>query len=159
MKWATLLLVLTSLGMAETPRTVEVKGSAGYTGFTDESIDGHLQTGFSVRYYLTRRFSIEPEFQYLRGENRHYDLLLIPNVNWDFRGQGRVIPYITGGVGWLRSTYGQFRPTFSSNEGFLQIGTGVKTYISDRWYVAPEFRVGFEFHFRASAAIGYTFGR
>jgi hypothetical protein len=154
---ATLLLACAALAQAEPPRTVEVKGSAGYAGFEDE--DTHAHFGGSVRYYVTPRFSVEPEFQYLRGTNRHSDLLLVPNFNWDFRAAGRVIPYLTIGFGWSRSSFGQFRPTFINSEGFFQGGAGVKIRAGERWFIAPEFRLGTELHARVGAAIGYTFAR
>ncbi len=158
MKYTTLLLLLLSASaMAETARTVEAKGSAGYAGFEDE--DNHAHIGGSVRFYVTPRFSVEPEFQYMRGSARHSDILLVPNLNWDFRTSGRVMPYITGGIGWLRSSFGQFRPTFTYSEGFFQIGAGVKVRANDHWLVAPEFRLGTELHARVGVAIGYTFKR
>lgn len=157
MKFLTLVVFIATTALAETPRTVEVRGSAGYAGFEDE--DTHAHVGGSVRFYLTPRFSIEPELQYLRGSNRHSDILLVPNLNWDFRASGRVIPYVTGGLGWMRSSFGQFRPTYVYNEGFFQIGAGVKIRANDRWYIAPEFRLGTELHARVGAAIGYTFKR
>jgi hypothetical protein len=158
MKLGILFLFLLAAAWAETPRAVDLKGSIGYTGFADESLIGHLQTGASARIYLTRRFSLEPEFQYLRQSSNHSDVVIVPNANWDFR-EGRVVPYVTGGVGWVRSYFRQFRPIFTVNEAFFQVGGGVKLYVTDRWYVAPEARVGGELHFRGSVAIGYTFRR
>jgi hypothetical protein len=154
MKHIALLLFLAWPALAETPGTVEVKGSAGYAGFEDE--DNHFHLGGAARFYLTRRFSVEPEVQYLRGTNRHSDILIVPNWNWDFR-EGRVVPYVTGGFGWLQSSFGQFRPTFRSREGFLQFGAGVKIRAGERWFVAPEFRLGTELHARVGVAIGYRF--
>jgi opacity protein-like surface antigen len=150
-----IFLSLAACTFAETPRTVEVKGSVGYAGFEDES--NHVHVGGSVRFYVTPRFSVEPEFQYLRGSARHSDILFVPNLNWDFRASGRVIPYITGGLGWMRSTFGQFSPAFHHSEGFFQIGAGVKIRATDRWFIAPEFRLGTELHARTGVAIGYTF--
>jgi hypothetical protein len=159
MKHPTLLLFLLTLpAFAETPGTVEAKASVGYTGFTDEAIINHLQTGASARIYLTRRFSVEPEFQYLRGSHGHYDVVVVPNMNWDFRPSGRVIPYLTGGVGWMHSRDRRFFD-FSYNQAFFQVGAGVKLRLDSRWYLAPEFRAGSELHFRAGVALGYTFPR
>lgn len=158
MKRLTLFLFLLAAARGETPGAVDLKGSIGYTGFADESLIGHLQTGASARIYLTRRFSVEPEFQYLRQSSNHSDVVIVPNVNWDFR-EGRVVPYVTGGVGLVRSSFRQFQPTFTVNATFFQAGGGVKLYVTDRWYVAPEVRVGWELHVRASVAVGYTFRR
>jgi hypothetical protein len=157
MKHLLIFGLIATCAFGEAPRTIETKGSVGYAGFEDE--DNHVHLGGSVRYYITPRFSIEPEFQYLRSSARHSDILLVPNWNWDFRATGRVIPYVTGGLGWMRSSFGQFRPTFHSSEGFFQVGAGVKIRANDRWFLAPEFRLGTELHARVGVAIGYTFAR
>lgn len=155
--WTILVFFAAAAARAETPGTVDVKGSIGYTGFTDDAFIHHLQTGASGRLYLTRRFSVEPEFQYLRQSRRH-DVVISFNVNWDL-GEGRVVPYVTGGAGGARSNYQQFRPAFTVHDAFWQAGGGVKLYVTDHWYVAPETRFGWELHFRASVAVGYTFRR
>jgi len=156
---ALLFAFCATLGFAETPGTVEIKGSLGYTGFADEGIVNHLQTGGSARIYVTKRFSVEPEFQYLKGSGSHYDLVVLPNVSWDFRGGGRIVPYLTGGVGWSQ-TVDRFGGTvYRYNQTFFQIGAGVKVRLNNRWYVAPEVRVGSELHIRTSVALGYTFPR
>jgi hypothetical protein len=136
---------------------IDVKGSIGATSFVDESAENHLHTGVAARFYLTRRFSVEPEFQYLYQSSRHSDTVLAGNLGWDFR-TGRVVPYVSGGLGWMRSSFG-ISPKFSSNEGFIQLGGGLKIYVTDAWFVAPDVRVGWEPHVRVSVGIGYTFRR
>ena len=137
--------------------TIDVKGSVGYTGFPDEGWIHHLQTGASARFYLTRKFSIEPEFQYLHHSN-HYDTVFLPNVSWDFR-KGRVEPYVTGGVGVLTNHFRGFGPSTSSSSWFVQAGGGAKIYIRGRWFVAPEARIGWEANARLTVGIGYSFRR
>ena len=139
-------------------RQIDVKGSIGLASFVDESPDHHLLTGGSARIYLTRRLSIEPEFLYLYRDNKHHDMILMPNVVWDFGGS-RFVPYVTGGVGLLRTTDSGFLQSYSHNEGVITAGGGVKIYLNDRWFIAPEARVGFEAHVRISAGIGYTWRR
>jgi len=157
MKQAALLFLLVAAGLqAEAPGSVDAKVSFGTVAFEDQEYHVHL--GGSVRYYVTRRFSVEPEFQFFRGSSGHSDVLVIPNVNWDFR-EGRVVPYVTAGFGWMRSNFPQFRPSFSTNDGLLQAGAGVKLYPAKNWFVAPELRVGSELHARWGMAIGYTFRR
>ena len=136
---------------------IDLKGSIGATSFVDEDAENHLHTGVAARFYLTRRFSVEPEFQYLYQSSRHSDTVLAGNLGWDFR-TGRIVPYVSGGLGWMRSRFG-ISPTFSSNEGFIQLGGGVKIYVTDAWFVAPDVRVGWEPHVRVSVGIGYTFRR
>ena len=138
--------------------TFDLKGSIGATSFVDEDAENHLHTSVAGRIYLTRRFSVEPEFQYLNQSSRHDDLVLAGNLAWDFR-TGRVIPYVSGGLGWMRSRFKGFTPTFSSDEGFIQLGGGAKIYLTDSWFISPEARVGWEPHIRVSVGIGYTFRR
>ncbi len=154
-----LLIIAASVAVAETPGTVEVKGSLGYTGFADDSLLNHLQTGGSAKFYVTRRFSVEPEFQYLKGSGGHYDLILLPNVNWDLRDGGRVVPFLTGGVGWTQGLDRFNGTAYRYNQTFFQAGAGWKVHLNDRWHVSPEIRAGSELHIRASVAVGYTLHR
>lgn len=79
-------------------------------------------------------------------------------MNWDFC-EGRVVPYVIGGAGWVRSEFRQFRPVFTVDRLFWKAGGGLKLHLTDRWYVAPEALLGWDLHFRASAAVGYMFRR
>ena len=146
---AVLWLLLGTAAYAESG-AIDLKGSVGLTSFVDEDAEQHLHTSAAARFYLTRRFSIEPELQYLRQSSSHDDLAVVGNANWDF-GTGRVTPYVSGGIGFVRSRFS----TFFSNEGFLQIGGGAKIYLSDKWFVSPEARIGWEPHARLSIGIGY----
>jgi hypothetical protein len=85
-------------------------------------------------------------------------MILMPNLVWDFGGS-RVVPYVTGGLGLLRTTDTGFLQSYSHNEGVITAGAGVKIYLNDRWFIAPEARLGFEAHVRVSAGIGYTWRR
>lgn len=149
-------VLLTSAVLYGQGGTVDVKGSVGYTGFLDDSAIGHLQTGGAVRIYVTQRFSIEPEFQYLYQNGLHHDITFVPNVAWDFRS-GRVVPYVAGGVGWMRGTFQFPGRSFSSTELFAEAGGGVKFYAGKGWFVASDVRVGWEPHLRVSVSIGHTF--
>ena len=161
MKHTILLLLAASMAFAQQRGTMEVKGSLGITSFADEHPENHLQTGGSVRVYLTPHLSIEPEFQAL-FDVFHHDIILIPNLNWDFRTGKRVVPYLTGGLGWMHSYSGFALPiggtfSFTSNQAFAQFGAGTKIYFTRNWYIAPEFRVGSELSARANLAVGYRF--
>ena len=145
-----LLLVLASCCFGQRG-TVEVKGSAGYHGFFDDSTDHHGLFGTSVRFYITRGLAIEPEFLYLKGRSGHYDLTLTPMVVYEW-GRGKVRPYVTGGVGLLRADYSGY----GGNEGYLTGGLGVKVYLNERWFFTPDWRFGISPHMRFSAGVGYT---
>lgn len=153
MKTFVLLVLAAALTFGEQRGTVEAKGSIGMTSFADEGPDNHLQTGGSVRFYLNSRLSVEPELQYLRGGRGHYDLVLMPHVNWDFRPGQRVVPYVTAGIGLMHGAFGRF----ATNQWYGEFGAGSKLRFGPAWYIAPEFRVGTELDARANVAIGYTF--
>jgi hypothetical protein len=78
--------------------------------------------------------------------------VLTANVNWDLL-EGRVLPYLTGGVGYVRSRFG----SFSANEVFAQGGFGAKVYMNEAWFVSPDVRFGYWYHVRASVGFGYSF--
>ena len=148
------ILVLALLSGASDALAADIKGSLGWIGFADEGVEGHVLAGASLRYPLTRRFAIEPEVLYLRGEDGHYDAVLMPNLVWQW-GRRRVRPYVTGGVGLIHSKWTS-GSDFTTNTTFVSGGFGTKVYLDDRWFVAPEVRIGWEFHVRFSASLGYT---
>jgi hypothetical protein len=143
-----LLFALSLIG--QTPK-YELRGAIGLTSFVDDSSQHHLLLAPSARYYFWRRLGVEAELQYLRQSSRHHDVVFLPSLVYDLR-TGRVVPYVSGGLGVMRSSFSLFTET----EGFLQGGAGVKLYLDDHWYVAPEFKFGFDFHARVSGVIGYT---
>lgn len=158
---AVILLVCVAVAAQAQGRQYDVRGSVGWTGFLDESFVNHFTTGVASRFYLTRRLSVEPELLYLYQNSRHSDLVLIPNIAWDFGGRS-ILPYVSGGVGLLRGSFkipGALDPSFSNTEPFYQVGGGAKFYISDRWFVAPDVRIGFEASVRITVGVGYSWNR
>jgi hypothetical protein len=134
--------------------SAELRGAVGWTGFLDESAQNHVLLGGSVRYYLTNRLSVEPEFQYLYKDEFDRDYILLGNLAYDFRGPGaRVVPYVIGGIGRLWHDAGRFR----NSQTFASGGFGTKVFLDGAWFVAPEIRVGWEPHLRLSVSIGYAF--
>lgn len=140
------------------PGRIDVRGDIGWTGFLDDASENHLLIAGSVPIYLTNRLSFQQEVQYLRRTSggNHSDLVFLPSLVFDFRGRGsRVVPYVTGGPGFIYTTQGNF----SSTNWFASGGFGAKVFLTDRLYVAPEFRVGWEPHARFSVGVGYIVRR
>ncbi|HYP04627.1 MAG TPA: outer membrane beta-barrel protein [Bryobacteraceae bacterium] len=153
-----ILLAGALAGTALAQRAVDVRGTVGVAEFVDDS-QTHKTFGGSARVYLTRRFAVEPEIQYMRLNSYHSDWLFMPNVSFDFRSlDKRVVPYAIGGVGYTRVTDGVFR-SFTVDTWVAEGGAGVKLYLNPRVFVAPEFRIGSEVYARATISVGYTFGR
>jgi opacity protein-like surface antigen len=147
---------MVAAAQTDAPR-YEARGSIGLSSFLDDGPDNHLATTGALRYYIWKRLAVEGEVQYLRRNDVHSDWVLLPNVVWDFRRGRRVTPYVTGGVGYMRSSYGaNGRVLFNTSDTFAQFGFGVKIYLNRHWYVAPDFRVGWEPHVRLGATVGYS---
>jgi hypothetical protein len=139
-------------------RTFAIEGTGGYVGFADDGIVGHSLIGAAARWYVLPRISIGPETQFMAGKGDHSDLMVTGNVTVDLierRAGHRAIPYLVVGGG-LFQTRNTFRgDTFTSSEGGFTAGGGVRVFAGDTFYVAPEFRYGWEPHFRLSVSVGY----
>lgn len=134
---------------------VEVRGTFGASYFLDAPT--HFVGGGSVRYYLTRRLSIEPELLYMHGSRRDRDLVFTANAALDFATSKRVKPYVIGGVGILHHRELTGVGTFASNGWSASGGVGVKIFLTEKLFVAPEARLGWEPNFRVTGSIGYRF--
>jgi hypothetical protein len=110
--------------------------------------------------------AIGPEVAYLTGEFDGLDashLSVTGNVTFDFvRNNRRVVPYVAAGGGYLRQRTlvgrGPGVPglaPFTSGEGTISGGIGVRVAISSRVFVAPEFRLGWEPTTRIVVIVGF----
>lgn len=150
-----LFLLLATAAPAQT--RLEVRGTAGGAWFLDESPIGHYAVGGSARFYLTERLSLEPEVLYLRKDRNDQDFVLLPNAAFDFVRRGRdVVPYVIGGAGLIRTRLRVGTGFFSSNSWSVSGGVGVKVFVSPRWFIAPEGRIGTEPLTRLTVSIGYV---
>ena len=140
--------------------------NAGLATFTDEDPVEHFSIGAAPRFYVSPRVSVGPEFVYMIGPGEDRDFFLTGNVWFDFveppaSGVNRVTPYLVGGVGVM------LHRDFLHNEGVKWFhkevgfsgGFGVRVAVTERWYVAPEVRLGSELHARLTGAIGFRLKR
>jgi hypothetical protein len=137
-------------------RGFAVQGDLGAVKFLDYRAHGAI--GGSVRLPFSKRWAFQPEFQYLWAGHGHDDLVFLPNLNFDFRrSPARVRPFAIFGVGLIqtRSRFGTLRS--SSTTWHASGGGGVKVFLNRRWFVAPDFRIGIEWHSRFTVGIGYEF--
>lgn len=147
-----LLALAGALAAPAQPGRLEVRGDVGAASFLDDSRDDHLLVGASLRAYFTQRLSFQPEYQFLNGRG-HNDSIFLANVAYDLRpASRRVVPYVIIGAGVMHHR----QPRFSTTEAFFSGGFGAKIHLNSRWYIAPDFRIGVEPHFRASVGIGYV---
>jgi hypothetical protein len=138
----------------------------GRSGFIDEVWDYFTAIGGGARWFVTPRLAVGPEVAYLTGEFDGLDashLSVTGNVTFDFvRNNRRVVPYVAAGGGYLRQRTlvgrGPGVPglaPFTSGEGTISGGIGVRVAISSRVFVAPEFRLGWEPTTRIVVIVGF----
>jgi len=147
----------------------EIKLTVGAAGFgTDQGSIPHGLAGGSVRIYVRKRLSIEPEFLYLRNSPIDQDYIIQPNVAYDLTDPTKkFVPYLVGGAGVIHHrgrffgadfTTGQPRVFDTSFTGWTAgVGAGVKIFLTRRLFIAPEARVGREPSVRGTVSIGYVF--
>lgn len=133
--------------------------SGGWAGFGDEGIVHHALGGLGVRSYLTRRLSIGPELQYMIGPDTDRDLIVTGNLVVDVLAPTldrprRTTPYLVIGGGFFRHSNRFFNETFTSTEGAYTAGFGVRTWVTERVFVAADARLGWEPHLRLAATVG-----
>jgi hypothetical protein len=161
--WSALdILILSFLGVSavqtEPIRSkAEVRAVVGYSSFPDDG-PHHFVSGGSVRLYFTQRLAFEPEFLSMYHSREDLDLHLVPNLVFDFtRRESRLKPYLIGGVGiqWHRGLTGA--GYYWSRSATANIGVGSKIFLTERLYVAPEVRLGWEPILRIAGSVGYVF--
>lgn len=141
-----------------------VEAVVGTSGFIDESWDHFPTTGVSARWFVTPRFAIGPEITIQRGRNEASNLTVTGNVSFDLIQEGpgrRIVPYVVAGGGYLRQRTlvgsgpgsNTLQP-FVSAEGTLSGGFGARIAAGPSFFVAPEFRLGWEPEMRFAMMIG-----
>ena len=136
-----------------------VEGAVGWAGFGDEGVIHHTLFGGAARVYLSRRFSVGPELAYMVGPGADRDLMVTGNVVFDVlaptaTGPRRVTPFLVAGGGLFRHSDRFPRGTFSSSEGAVTLGLGLRARTSQRTFVAVDARLGWEPHLRVAATMG-----
>jgi hypothetical protein len=169
--FAALILLCFSNAFAQeslTPPKVEVKLTAGGADFAiDENEDlKHSAVGGAVRVYLTKRVSTESEFMYMQNGANDQDRFFTQSVAYDFNPTGKYVPYLVAGVGYERHTGRFFGNDFTTGEPRVfdtsfetwtaGVGAGLKIFLTDRFFVAPEVRIGHEPTVRGTVSIGYV---
>ena len=147
----------------------EIKMFVGASDFSlDSQASPHFVVGAATRIRISRHWSIQPEFNYMRRSSNDQDYVFQPNVVYEFNRLGdRVVPYLIGGVGVIRHksvihgsdfvtgapvTFDNSYTTWSASAG-----AGLKVFVSKHLFVAPEARVGLQPTARATVSIGYVF--
>jgi hypothetical protein len=140
---------------------VALDAAAGWTGFADDGIVGEGTVGAAVRWYLSPRVSIGPEFTFISGEG-HSHRVLTGNVVFDLlaprSGQARVTPFIVIGGGIFNTSESFPGETFNSNDGAFTVGGGIRAPLTPRVGVGADARIGWETHVRLMAFASVRLG-
>ena len=147
----------------------EARLTFGVSSFTaDDGRIAHGVGGASVRIYVTRRVSLEPEFLYMQNSPDDQDYLSQVSVAYDFGDSSkRIVPYVIAGGGVLHHRGQFFGRDFVTGQprvfdqsytaAAVSGGAGVKIFLTKGLFVAPEGRVGWQPSLRATISIGYVF--
>jgi len=154
---AVLILALAESAGAQDRQRGAVEAVGGWTGFVDDAMINHGIVGASARWNVAPRVSLGPEIVYMMGPGDDRDLFLTGNVTFDVFSNRPVIPFFVAGGGLFRHSDTVGVGSFSSTEGAFTGGGGVRFLIGDRFYIAPEARVGWELHTRLSVSAGWRF--
>jgi hypothetical protein len=131
----------------------------GAAAFLDEDIPfDHFLIGASYKLEMTEKFSIKPQFMMLFGPGQARYYAIMGHIVYDLFERENVVLYVSGGAGLLhqRDRFGP-GPAFSGNEVIVNGGIGVQIHFSERFFISPEFRIGFEPLFLGTVNIGYSF--
>lgn len=142
----------------------DVRGLAeaggGSASFVDNSPIRHGVVQGSGRVYVSSRVAVGPEFTYMRGPGADRKWFLTGNATIDLlppAHRATVRPYVIAGGGVTHMMTRVGTGPYSSDEGTFTAGVGARIAAAPRWYVAPEFRLGWELHWRANVVLGRTF--
>jgi len=155
---------------------VEATGQLGLVG----GIGTHASVAGSVGAAYTERIFFQGELSYIPLGGGSVNLLGVESegsakaINFNagaqflFPRSAAIAPYAGIGLGILRSTAsasttfgGQtFGSDTSSTDFYVNLGGGVRYYMSDRWGIKPEFMLfaGSETYIRVGAGVFFQFG-
>jgi opacity protein-like surface antigen len=162
---AVLVAGLSASASAQDRPRPAVELTVGWVGFVDDATVHERLVAAGVRWYVSPRVSLGPEISYMVGPRTLRDLLVTGNVVFDFvtprtgAPARPITPYLVAGAGIFSHGQKFAGRTFRSNEGGFTGGGGARIRISDRVYVAPEFRIGWEMHVRAAVTLGIRIGQ
>jgi len=139
---------------------VIAEGHVGYASFVDDAPIEHSVLGAGARVFVTPRVAIGPEFTFMRGPGISRVWFLTGNATIDLvdssQTRRRVVPYVIAGGGFARIKTQVGTGPFTSGEGTFTGGGGVRLSPGGGWFIAPEFRLGWELHWRVGASVGVS---
>ena len=152
------LLGIPAIAQAQDARRQAIEASGGYAVFVDEAPIHHSVIGGAWLWQATPRIGIGPELVYMRGPGSDRDLFLTGKVVMQATPDAAASLYFVadGGVMFHRAALP--RGPLWVREGAVSFGGGVRINVTDNVYVAPEVRIGWELHARATVTVGWRPG-
>jgi hypothetical protein len=153
-----LLFTFASIAYSGDELNRDLKLIIGTSAFLDEEIPfDHFDIGASMRFGLTKRLSVEPQFIYMSGPGSDRDYTLTGNISYDLLTVSRYSIYVVGGGGLIHHTEQFLNREFSDNEWTANGGIGVRLRLTEQFFLAPEFRFGTEPLLITQVGVGYSF--
>jgi hypothetical protein len=134
------LLVLFPKPHAFSQDTVEIRATGGTSlVYLDEPWAG--AGGGSLHVRLAQSILVGAELLYIVGPLNQNVTTFMSTVSWEFLRTSLVRPYLIGGIGWSQT--GRSAIPFSNTRRLSgNGGIGAKLRLSNRFFLAPEFRFG-----------------
>ena len=153
-----LLIFSTVVHAADSQIKPAIKFIAGAAAFLDEETPlDHFVIGGAAMFGITPRLRIEPQFLYMDGPDTDRDFTLTGNVSYDLWYSDQAAFYVVGGGGLLHHTQDIGDQSFSTNEWTGSGGVGFRFYVSENFFIAPEFRIGWEPLIQVLGSAGFEF--
>ena len=149
------LLGVPAVAGAQDGRRPAVEVSGGYAGFVDDATVHHSVIGGAWMWQATPRISVGPEFVYMQGPRGDRDLFMTGKIVIQATPDAAASLYFVADGGVMLHRQELPRGPFWSREGAGSFGAGVRINVTDNVYVAPEIRIGWEPHVRATATVGW----
>ena len=129
-----------------------VRATVGGTRiFLDEPFS--ITAGGAIDLRLSDRLQVEPQILF-SNSSEFREIHVFGNVLWNLaQPDRRLVPYVIAGAGLLSQT--DKRIDFHSSEFSLHGGFGVKAYFSERFFIAPEARLGFHAFPQFTVSLGF----
>lgn len=149
--------VTSALGQERPQVLAEFTG--GWVGFPDDGLVSETVAGGTLSWFVSPRLSLGPEASVVQGSH-HRHILLAGNVMVHLAApdERRVTPYVVVAGGLFQSRFDRPAGSFTTRDGMIATGAGLRGFVSRRISVGAEARAGWETHLRVTGSIGVKLG-
>lgn len=174
--WLTLVILLCASPVRAEIRGGDLSVTLGALGYISDGVQHqHMGPGATLKlgYDITKLFGLEGSFDYINSES---------TIKNDYRGNrfgfrldavvnllpdGRFVPYVSGGVGFMYvdDLYPRLNTSWNHTDFLLSAGGGAKFFLTDSIALRADFRPIVTFdedafvNYEAMLGVSYYFGR